>query len=138
MGTWDATPFGNDNAADFAFEFDDAHTIAQIASVLEAALDTVLDEPGEIEAPDGEIAIAAAALVVAWEFPDAADAGYAQSLDPWPRVARPLPEHLSLKAAEVLDRMQEAEENELVELWRETESYSEFVAELTSLRSYFP
>lgn len=81
MGTWDATPFGNDNAA---------------------------------------------------------DARYARSLDPWPRVARPLPEHLLLKAAEVLDHMQEAEENELVERWRETESYSEFVGELTSLRSYFP
>lgn len=81
MGTWDATPFGNDNAA---------------------------------------------------------DAGYARSLDPWPRVARPLPEQLLLKSAEVLDRMQEAEENELVERWRETESYSEFVGELTSLRSYFP
>lgn len=35
MGAWDVSVFGNDDAADFGCEFDDANTAAEVASVIE-------------------------------------------------------------------------------------------------------
>jgi hypothetical protein len=65
MGTWDAGPFGNDDAADFAGELDDApaHTrIEMIGAVLERVANPAEDDPRLSDAPR---AVAAAALIAA-------------------------------------------------------------------------
>lgn len=137
MGAWDVSVFGNDDAADFSYEFDDANTIAEVATVIENALDTVLRSDPEVEATDGAAGLAAAALVVAWNEPAMLenDADYAPQ--PWPRTTEPLPEHLTVKAASVLDRMKNAEGNELAELWAESGQSAEFTVEISRWRARF-
>ncbi|MFF5790805.1 DUF4259 domain-containing protein [Paeniglutamicibacter sp. NPDC012692] len=130
MGAWDVSVFGNDDAADFMYEFDEANTVAQVVPVLEDALDAVLLSSPEVDASDGAAGLAAAALVVAWSEPEmlADDEDYAPQ--PWPRTADPLPGQLRAKAANVLDRMKKAEGNELAELWAESGQSAEFAAEI--------
>lgn len=132
VGAWDASAFGNDDAADFLFAFDDAHTVAQVVPILEDALDTVLEATDEIESADGSVGVAAAALVVAWSSPKMLGNAI---LAPWPRTAKALPEHLVAKASRVLGRMLEPQGNELAELWEEAESFSEFESEISRWRS---
>lgn len=71
MGTWDVGPFGNDDAADFAFELDDApaHTrVEMIGAVLERVANPADDDPRLSDAPR---AVAAAALIAA-QYPGGA------------------------------------------------------------------
>lgn len=135
MGAWDVSIFGNDDAADFSFEFDDANTVMTVAPIIDNALDTVLDSATYLEAPDGAVGLAAAALVVAWNHPEmlANDAAYAP--ERWPRTSEPLPSRLNGKAAAVLDRMTRKEGNELAELWAESGQFHEFTGEVARWRS---
>jgi hypothetical protein len=138
MGAWDVSVFGNDDAADFLYEFDDAHTVSEVAPILQGALDSVLGARGEIDAPDGAVGLAAAALVVAWAEPALLEGEVDEDFSPWPRTADPLPGQLPAKAAQVLDRLREPRGNELSELWAEADELSEFQAEITRWRSRLP
>lgn len=135
MGTWDASAFGNDDAADFLYAFDDADTVAKVVPILENALDAVLEATTEIESSEGSVGVAAAALVVAWNEQAMLANLTSETLSPWPRTDEPLPERLPAKASKVLDRMLTAEENELAELWEEAEELPEFTTELSRWRS---
>lgn len=134
MGAWDVSIFGNDGAGDFLFEFDDAHTVGEVTPILEEALDAVLGSGG-VDSIDGEIGLAAAALVVAWRNPKMLDDEAGEDFSPWPRTTDPLPERLAAKADRVLQRMQQPEGNELFELWAEEDQSEEFVAEIARWRS---
>jgi hypothetical protein len=138
MGAWDGSVFGNDDAADFSYEFDDANTVATIAPVIENALDAVLESTPDIEAPDGSIGLAAAALVVAWTEPEMLGRDAAYAPEPWPRTGDPLPGYLKTKAAAVFDRMKETAGNELAQLWAEAGQTPEFTAEIDRWRSRLP
>jgi Domain of unknown function (DUF4259) len=132
---WDESVFANDDAADYSYEFDDADTVTKVAPIIEDALDDVLASTTDVEAPEGAIGLAAAALVVAWKEPEmlGSDAAYVPA--PWPRTADPLPGHLLTKAAAVLDRMKDATRNELAQLWAESGQSSEFETEIDRWRS---
>jgi hypothetical protein len=138
MGAWDVSVFGNDDAADFLFEFDDAHAVSEVAPILQDALDAVLGSSSEFDATDGMVGLAAAALVVAWSEPALLEGGVDEDLSPWPRTADPLPGQLRAKAAQVLDRLREPRGNELSELWAEADELSEFHAEIARWRSRLP
>lgn len=138
MGAWDTSVFGNDDAADFIYEFDDANTAAKVAPILEQALDTVLNAAPEVEASDGAVGLAAAALVVSWNEPELLGTDGGSAPEPWPRSSDPLPEHLNAKAAGALDRMGNADGNELAGLWAEAGESAEFEAELLRWRSRLP
>lgn len=135
MGTWSGSVFGNDDAADFSFEFDGANTAAKVTPIIENALDAVLESKPDLEAPDGAIGLAAAALVVAWTEPRLLGSDVAYAPEPWPRTTEPLPEYLKTKAAAVLNRMKDAAGNELAQLWAESGQTSEFIAEIDRWRS---
>lgn len=137
-GTWDASAFGNDDAADFLYEFDDADTVAKVVAILENALDAVLEATSEIESMEGAVGVAAAALVVAWTDHAMLAGASSETLSPWPRTTEALPERLPVKAAKVLERMLDAQENELAELWEEAEEFPEFTTELSRWRSCLP
>ncbi|WP_250002995.1 DUF4259 domain-containing protein [Actinoplanes sp. M2I2] len=65
MGTWDAGPFDNDDAADFAYQLDEAPAparIEMIGAVLERVADPTDDDSRLSDAPR---AVAAAALIAA-------------------------------------------------------------------------
>lgn len=133
MAAWDVSVFGNDDAADFGYEFDDATTVAEVASVIEEALDTVLSSTTKVDESDGAIGLAAAALVVAWDEPEMLEGTEDYAPQPWPRSADPLPGYLLVKAAAVLDRMKK--KNELAELWSESGQSVDFAAEIARWRS---
>jgi hypothetical protein len=138
MGAWDVSVFGNDDAADFLFEFDDAHELSEVASILQDALDAVLGSTSEIDTIDGTVGLVAAALVVAWGEPSLLENEVDEDFSPWPRTADPLPGQLLAKAAQVLDRMREPRGNELSELWAEADELAEFHAEIARWRSRLP
>ena len=134
MGAWDVSIFGNDGAGDFLFEFDDAHTVGEVTPILEEALDAVLGSGG-VDSIDGEIGLAAAALVVAWRNPQLLADEDTGDFSSWPRATDPLPERLAVKAERVLERMQQSEGNELFELWAEEDQAEEFVAAIGRWRT---
>ncbi|TFC06531.1 DUF4259 domain-containing protein [Cryobacterium sp. MDB2-33-2] len=135
MGAWSESVFGNDDAADFSLEFDGANTTAKVTPIIENALDAVLESTPDLEAPEAAIGLAAAALVVAWTEPRLLGNDFAYAPEPWPRTSEPLPEHLKVKAAAVLNRMKVAAGNELAQLWAESGQTSEFIAEIDRWRS---
>jgi hypothetical protein len=76
VGAWDAGPFDNDDAADFAAELDDAdpnQRIVLLRDALQAAadIDDVIDEEIYLRA------LAAAAVVAASRVDTVGDSGYA-------------------------------------------------------------
>ncbi|WP_411732867.1 DUF4259 domain-containing protein [Paeniglutamicibacter sp.] len=135
MGAWDVSVFSNDDAADFGYEFDDANTATEVASVIDAALDAVLGSSDDVDGSDGAAGLAAAALVVAWNEPEMLQDDENYAPQPWPRSPDPLPDHLAAKAAAVLDRMKDPEENELGELWMESGQWEDFTAEISRWRA---
>ena len=62
MGTWDAEPFDNDSAADFANDLDDAPEHQRVA-MIRAALTAAVENDAYLDLDEGAPAVAAAALV---------------------------------------------------------------------------
>lgn len=60
MGAWSAEPFGNDTAADWAWELDEAENWDLVLDALTVALE---EEPATIDADVASVAIAAAEVV---------------------------------------------------------------------------
>ncbi|TDD26382.1 DUF4259 domain-containing protein [Actinomadura sp. KC06] len=129
MGTWDATPFGNDTAADFAGDLDDLALDERPAAVREA-LEAAIREAGYLDRSEGDTAVAAAALVAA-QCPGGppADAIYGPD-EPVP----PLPDDFRPLALAALDRVAGAN-SESQELWAETaDGLQRWQAEIDELR----
>jgi hypothetical protein len=61
MGAWGTGPFENDDAADWAYELEEASELSPVRQALSATLDT----DGYLELPEGACAVAAAAVVAA-------------------------------------------------------------------------
>jgi hypothetical protein len=62
MGTWDTGPFANDTAADFCGDLDEA-AADEREGMIRSALTRVIDTENYLEAPESDVAVAAAALV---------------------------------------------------------------------------
>ena len=113
MGTWDSGPFGNDTAADFANDLDDA-AVEEREALIRRVLTRAVDDQGYLEAPEAEQAVAAAALV-------AAQCPGGEPVSPYYGPEEPvpgLPDDVRRLAVEALDRVV-AEKSELAELWGE-------------------
>ncbi|MFE3167951.1 DUF4259 domain-containing protein [Streptomyces sp. NPDC059224] len=114
MGTWDVGPFDNDTAADFCGDLDEA-AADEREGMIRSALTRVIDTENYIEAPESDVAVAAAALVAA-QCPQgpATDSVYGPE--------EPLPDLAGLRnlAHQALDRVM-TEPSELLELWDGTQ-----------------
>lgn len=130
MGAWDVSVFGNDDAADYSYEFDDAGSLAEISAILERAMDVVLQESDEIDAADGAVGLAAAALVIAWDQPELLGDDAAYAPEPWPKVSGTLDAAIGAKAKSVFKRMQSVQDNEWAELWDESQQIEQYLAEI--------
>lgn len=123
MGTWGAGPFDNDDAGDWAFDFEGADAATGL-TMLRDALD--LGAPGEaVEAPEGAEAVAAAAVVGWLADPGSIpESGYGEDAAGWVRSAG-VSADADLKAAAraALERVR-SEDSELAELWDETDDSS--------------
>lgn len=113
MGTWDVGPFDNDTAADFGGDLDKA-AADERKGIVRGALTRVIDTVEYLEAPESEVAVAAAALV-------AAQCPGGKPADPVYGPGELLPDLTDLRdlARQALDRVM-TEPSELMELWAES------------------
>ncbi|SEN54707.1 DUF4259 domain-containing protein [Actinacidiphila rubida] len=129
MGTWDTGPFENDAAADFANDLDDAPEHAREALV-RAALTRAVLTLDYLEGPDGDEAVAAAALLAA-QCPGGEPVSPAYGPDePLPLLAA----DLRVLAVRALDRVV-AEESEPADLWDDSPDGPAWRAGIARLRT---
>ncbi|MFD9564127.1 DUF4259 domain-containing protein [Streptomyces sp. NPDC059994] len=114
MGTWDVGPFDNDTAADFGGDLDEV-AAGEREGIVRSALTRVIDTAAYLEAPESEVAAAAAALV-------AAQCPGGEPADPIHGPQEPLPDLTGLRdlALQALDRIM-TEPSELMDLWGESD-----------------
>lgn len=128
MGTWDIGPFDNDTAADFGGDLDEA-ALEERESMIRDVLKRASDPARYLDTPDGERAVAAAALVVA-QHPDGEPtcSNYGPS-EPLPE----LPVDLRTLAVDALDQVVSTL-SELAELWGEAADGPKWRQDITRLR----
>ncbi|MEU1710108.1 DUF4259 domain-containing protein [Streptomyces sp. NPDC005706] len=114
MGTWDVGPFDNDTAADFCDDLDEA-AAGEREGIVRGILTRLIDTAGDLEAPESEQAVAAAALV-------AAQCSGGEPADPVYGPEEPLPDLTGLRdlALQALDRVM-TDPSELMDLWAESD-----------------
>lgn len=128
MGTWGTEPFGGDAAADFAAELDAMAEDRRLAA-LRVVLTVAAEEADYLEAPEAEVAVAAAALL-------AAGRPGGVPVDPVHGPRKPIPQappELAALAVRALDRVLAAE-SELAELWDGTGDGAVWRASVDALR----
>jgi len=126
MGAWDIGSFDNDDALDWVIELEKARDF----SILEAALQTVIDQKGEMpDATDCSIALCAAEVLASLldnpvsDVPDEVLEWIEDKPEPSAELIK-----LGLKAIAVI-----LDESELKELWLETDEYQDWEDNVTSL-----
>lgn len=130
MGAWSHEPFGNDDANDWAYGLEDTKDL----SLIEAALDRVLQADGYLEAPEASEAVAAAEVIAKLLGKGTQSDAYTRKIDAWVKSVSVSPsEGLRSKAHQALARVM-GDESELRELWSEDDD-SEWVASIKALQS---
>lgn len=129
MGAWGSRTFENVDAADFVAEFEQEGVVA-----ISRALDAACGAGGYIEAPDGSMALAAAAIVAA------ANGGTGLLSEPAETALRHVSNWQALsglkgKAIRAVDCVG-GQNSELIELWNEADPADAdgFKAEIKRLR----
>lgn len=132
MGAWDTGSFGNDDAADWAWQFDEMEGLQLIDDTLEKVRDE--SSNGYIEAPTGSEAIAACEVIARLKGFGSPPTAYSEAADKWV-AAHPNKPSLEIlaKANSALDLIT-SDNSELRELWEDSESYSEWEASIADLR----
>jgi len=129
MGAWSHEPFGNDDANDWAYGLEDTKDL----SLVEGAIDRVLQTNGYLEAPEASEAIAAVEVLAKLLGKGTQSDAYTEKVDEWVKSIslRPSPSLLA-KANQALERIL-GEDSELCELWSESDS-TEWAASIKALQ----
>jgi len=132
MGTWSTQAFGNDTAGDWAYGLVESKDL----SLIEAALDTVLDAGAEyLESPEAMEAIAAIEVLAKCLGRGTQSDAYTEDVDAWVAARKLVPPAALLrKVGPVIDRIL-ADDSELAELWAESEDASAWIEGVKRLRS---
>jgi hypothetical protein len=136
MGAWDETVFGNDDAADFSGDVRELTSYQDVVDRLGSALDDVLGIEGYLDNYEANRAIAAAALIAAWDNPELLPkTPFAP--ETWPPFDQRLPADLHTKAAQAIDRAltPDGETNEFYYLWDEAGLWDAVVADIQRYRN---
>ncbi|MEQ8171070.1 MAG: DUF4259 domain-containing protein [Candidatus Eremiobacterota bacterium] len=128
MGTWGVKTFENDGASDWLWELEESDD----NSVLVAALNP--EDMNYLEAPDGEIILAAAEIIQA--IKNKSGDGLPENALNWINAHNTLDvSSLVTKAITMVDRVL-SDNSELRELWEENkDDYPNWHAHITELRS---
>lgn len=128
MGTWSVDAFGNDDAADWAAELEEAEDLTPVR----AALDEVLAVgKAYLDAVVATHALAAIEAIARLQGHWGVRNSYTAHVDQWVKHTRlPVPAELAAKAHQVVQRIL-GEKSELKDLWQEGD---EFDAWQTSVR----
>ncbi|PZV02728.1 MAG: hypothetical protein DCF32_14695 [Leptolyngbya sp.] len=131
MGTWSVDAFGNDDAADWAFELAESDDL----SLVEAAIDGALAEGEYLDAPDAAIALAAMEVIARLNGNWGDRNAYTEPIDRWvERVTVQLEPDLLARARVAIDRILSAD-SEMLELWQDSDDYGAWVGSVENLRS---
>ncbi|AZS42556.1 hypothetical protein BWL13_00090 [Microbacterium oleivorans] len=131
MGAWSEEPFGNDTAADWAWELDEADSWAFVTDVLQSYA-----AGGEEDQDVDAIAVAAAAVVAHGAGLALSDQEDTESVEGFlARVGAP-PASVVALARAALDKV--GGDSELAELWAESDEIDEWRATLTRVRDALP
>lgn len=115
MGAWSHEPFGNDDANDWAYDLEETNDL----SLIEEALDNVLEADDDLDAPDASIAVAAVEVLAKLLGKGTQMDAYTEEIDEWVKSISIKPDAaLIAKANRALDRVLD-ENSELRELWEE-------------------
>ena len=132
MGTWDAGSFGNDDAADWVWQMEEAEDL----HIVEEAFDRVVEElTGDnfVEAPTGSEAIAACEVIARLKGKFGERSTYSEGIDNWVAVHPMRPDDALLaKANRALDIVM-SDQSELHELWKDTESFDQWQKNVSDL-----
>ena len=115
MGTWSAEPFGNDDAADWAWELDDA---TDWSVVLDALTDVLEDEPANVDADSATLVIAAAEVLAHHAGAPTQSDAYTESVEAFVKRAPEPPADINDVALRALD-IAASPDGELAQLWAE-------------------
>jgi hypothetical protein len=132
MGTWSVDAFGNDDAADWAHELEQAEGLGSVQEAIDAVL-SVGDE--YLEAPEASIALAAAEVLARLCGNPGEKNSYTEVIDRWVEGAQLKP------TVELLDKAQAAiarilaENSELKELWEDSDEYDAWQESVDNLRT---
>ena len=113
MGAWSGEPFGNDTAADWAWELDDADGWDVVLNAFTEILD---EEPASLDADVASIAIAAAEVVAHQAGRPTQSDTYTESITAFVQRAPKPPAEITAVALRALD-IASSPEGELAELW---------------------
>jgi hypothetical protein len=134
MGSWDTSSFGNDDAADWAWQFEEADGLQLIDETLENVFEEETSD-GFIESPTGCEAIAACEVIARMKGFGTPSTAYSEAADNWV-AAHPIEpsEELLAKASKALDVVM-SDKSELCACWRESELFEEWKANVTDLQN---
>ncbi len=132
MGVWSHEPFGNDDAADWVYELENAQDDAVLAKVFESAIE---NKDEYLEADDASVIIAAVEVIAKLLGKGTQVDAYTAQIDEWVNTVKiePSPELLE-KARTALDLVL-SDDSELNELWGETEYYDDWRANIAALKT---
>ena len=130
MGTWGDGPFDDDGASDWVWELEEATDWGVVQVALRGAADVDADD--YLEAPDGQVAWAAAAVAAAVDDPTIS---VPEGVSNWlGRYRETRPSEIRGLAVHALQRVLGAK-SELVELWREAGEEDAWRANVEKVRA---
>lgn len=133
MGAWGIGSFENDDAADWAWRFDEEDGL----KLLDETLDSVFGEgsPNDyVEAPTGSEVVAACEVIARMKGKSTDRTIYGEAADKWIAAHGSQPkQELIAKANKALDIVL-SDRSELYQLWQESESFVDWQASVADLR----
>ncbi len=128
-GGWDIGPFDNDDALDWVWELSESEDL----SVVNQALQNVIDTSGYLEAPTASMAIAAAEVVAALKGQPRAQ--LPAEVVEWVKThGSEVDADLVASARQAIAHIRNEDSSELAQLWSESaDAAKEWRAELTDL-----
>lgn len=132
MGTWAVDAFGNDTAADWAWELEETDDLSFVESTLDKA---IVPDDAYLEAPEAAEALAAIEVIARLQGNWGVRNAYSAHADRWVEANKFLPDgSLIGKAHRFLDRVV-GPNSELEQLWRESPKHSGWLAAVAELKS---
>jgi hypothetical protein len=119
MGSWGLGPFENDTACDWGYDLEKSTDL----SVIERALDSVVEARDYLEAPAAEEALAAAEVVARLQGNWGPRTSYTETVDAWVKnTDSQITSELASKAVAAINRVL-TPPSELLELWQDTDDF---------------
>jgi Domain of unknown function (DUF4259) len=123
MGVWGFDTFENDHAFDWVCDLEESDGLSFIEETLTAAL---VPDDEYLEAPEGELAIAAADVLGRLRGSVVQSGAYTERVDEWVEANPDTPSgRLVAMALAALDRVQ-GDNSELRELWEESPDFGKW------------